>query len=248
MKCNIDQMKSAIIVKTDKNEESPGLSERPSYLSPVINSVSTSVYTPTHTYDNGSGTTYDLDSISIIKNLFVEKKHYFEMMAKTQAIENPNLVQFMGDNQQTLPPTHVMNTIQAQLPLQMNNVSLNKFQSNNVGINPNVSGVRIKNTLPFYNSPTQPGLQISQIQATTPLQTGSLNPINNLNPLTQISLQSLPDPIPVPLQQQIIEVPNQIINPNSGTPIPSIAYNLMNQPIQSRTTRIINLLLKLFRK
>jgi hypothetical protein len=62
-------MKSALIVTTSKDNETPslGLTERPNYLSSIIMSRPTTVVTPKHFYhasDDGSPS-YDLDAISI---------------------------------------------------------------------------------------------------------------------------------------------------------------------------------------
>ncbi len=59
-------MKTATLINKDNDEKGPGgLTERPNYLSSVINSHATSVMTPNHLYSREEGTpTYDLDSIS----------------------------------------------------------------------------------------------------------------------------------------------------------------------------------------
>jgi hypothetical protein len=64
-KNEINDMKSATLLqKNDDYIQEPGM-ERPNFLSPVIHSVETSVYTPTN-QANSDGLTYDLDSISNI--------------------------------------------------------------------------------------------------------------------------------------------------------------------------------------
>ncbi len=129
------------------------------------------------------------------------------MISKKQNIDNPNLVHFTGDNS--------LNS-----PLIQNNTPLNTLQINNINLD------AVKNTLPLYNIPTQPGLQLSQI---------ALNSI----PGQQMTLASLPNPSPIILPEtNMIQDPIPL-NPNSGIPLPSISYNIMNPPIKTKSTSIL---------
>lgn len=214
-------MKTAFLIKEDKNEESEVASnERPSYLKSVIHSVKTHVSTPTHMGEENS-TTFDLDSI--------KKQHYFDMMAKAHSIENPNLLSFTEDNQNKIPTgVNLKENGLHDIPLQ-NNVQMIRQNRINGLINANIANGNINSHLPFYNAPTQPGIQIQQNFLPNP---------NDPNPFP-LPNNFLPTPTPVMIDIPMPQPQQMSINPNSGTPLPPIAYDLMNPSLRLQSKIVL---------
>jgi hypothetical protein len=217
-----NEMKTAILINNkDKNmENNTGLTERPNYLSSVIHPHATSVLTPNRLYTRDANTpTYDLESI--------KKRHYFELMAKGSNNENPNLMNFGGDNMidnvnaMTINMSKVMPP--NSIPFPNAGDILNKIRNSQSNMNPNMNAMSNNNYMP-YNYATQ---------------------IPNLTPHLNPNVLPLPIPINIPSTSPMgISIPpgtmindfNSLNNPNGGVPLPSLANHFMNPPM---TTKLV---------